>query len=81
MANPEHLAILKKGVKAWNEWREENPYIRPDLSDENLSLAIFSYANLSRVDLGGASLIKANLSRVDLSEANLSRANLHHVDF
>ena len=21
MANPEHLAILKKGVKEWNAWR------------------------------------------------------------
>ena len=31
MANSDHLAILKKGVEVWNEWREENPLIRPDL--------------------------------------------------
>jgi hypothetical protein len=23
MANPEHLAILKQGVKKWNEWKRE----------------------------------------------------------
>ena len=31
MANEEHLAILKQGVKAWNKWRRENPMIEPDL--------------------------------------------------
>ncbi|MGA2411123.1 MAG: hypothetical protein ABSG46_12140 [Candidatus Binataceae bacterium] len=29
MANPEHLAKLKEGVEAWNQWREENPEILP----------------------------------------------------
>ena len=33
MANEEHVAILKKGVAAWNEWRRENPDIRPNLSE------------------------------------------------
>jgi hypothetical protein len=33
MANDEHVAMLKKGVDAWNAWREENPDIRPDLSE------------------------------------------------
>jgi hypothetical protein len=27
MANDEHVALLKKGVAAWNEWRDENPGI------------------------------------------------------
>jgi len=31
MANPEHLAILKQGVKAWNEWRQDCPEIMPNL--------------------------------------------------
>ena len=25
MANEEHLARLKQGVEAWNQWREANP--------------------------------------------------------
>ena len=32
MANDEHVAQLRKGVAAWNAWREENPDIRPNLS-------------------------------------------------
>jgi hypothetical protein len=32
----EHVALLKKGVAAWNAWRNENPNIRPDLSGANL---------------------------------------------
>ena len=33
MANEEQLALLKQGVKQWNEWREQYPDIQPDLSD------------------------------------------------
>ena len=39
MANDEHIAQLKKGVGAWNEWREANPDIRPDLEKANLRQA------------------------------------------
>jgi hypothetical protein len=37
MANDEHVAILKKGVDAWNAWRDENPNILPDFSAAKLS--------------------------------------------
>ena len=36
MPNHEHLAILRKGVAAWNAWRDENPNIRPDLTEAEL---------------------------------------------
>src|SRR6516164_1190783 len=29
MANDKHLAMLKKGVRAWNKWRRENPNVQP----------------------------------------------------
>ena len=51
MANDEHFAILKQGVAAWNEWRRENPDIRPDLSGANLRGAKLSGANLRGADL------------------------------
>jgi hypothetical protein len=36
MANDEHVAMLKKGVDAWNKWRDENPLVHVDLSGANL---------------------------------------------
>ena len=84
MANEEHLAILKKGVKVWNAWREENPLIKPflehegydDDGDEDLSGANLSEANLSGANLKGAYLREAILRGADLSGASLSRADL-----
>jgi hypothetical protein len=36
MANDEHVALLKKDVEAWNEWRDANPDVRPDFSGADL---------------------------------------------
>jgi hypothetical protein len=80
MANLEHLAILNKGVTAWNKWREEHPYVRPDLSGAHLSGADLSRANLQLAKLGGANLGGANLSGANLSLANLALADLYAAD-
>ena len=37
MADEEQLKILRQGVDAWNEWREKNPELRPDLHGTNLA--------------------------------------------
>ena len=76
MANPEHLAKLKKGVKRWNQWREQNPRIEPDLSGANLQKAYLYGANLSGTDLSKADLRGRYLTEGDLSGAHLSGANL-----
>jgi len=86
MANDEHVAILKKGVAAWNAWRKENPNIRPDLYEADLPRANLHGANLFRAnlfgaDLRGADLSKANLNGVNLNGlANLSGANLSNAE-
>jgi Pentapeptide repeats (8 copies) len=76
MANDEHVAILKKGVDAWNAWRGENPRIRPNLGEADLFEADLSDADLSDVDLFEADLRGADLSDADLFEANLVNADL-----
>lgn len=89
MANDEHLAILKQGIEAWNRWREENPEVRPDLSEADLSGADLSptwtgteilSADLREADLSGANLSRANLNGANLSDADLSGAFLSEAD-
>lgn len=71
MANPEHLKILKQGVKVWNKWREENPEVKPDLSGVNLKSKKLSSINFASVDLRATVLNQAELRRSDFRSANL----------
>lgn len=95
MANPEHLAKLQEGVQVWNEWREKNPDMKPDLSGAklrgaelravNLSWANLSETDLIGADLSGANLVGAKLYRASLvfgslDKVNLSEANLFLAD-
>ena len=59
MPDPNHLRILEKGVKAFNDWREKNPFIFPNIVK----------ANLSGADLSGADLRGADLRDTDLRQA------------
>ena len=86
MANEEHVAILKQGVKVWNEWRENNPDIKPDLIGAdltdvdlimiNLNDAYLGATNLKEVILQAAMLQRAELVMANLEGANLSWSNL-----
>lgn len=91
MANPEHLAILKRGVQEWNAWRTEHKAVRPDLSaadlrQGDLTSADFRWADLREANLQltglsgacfqGASLFGANLGGSDLAHASLVAAHL-----
>lgn len=81
MANRKQLAVLKKGPRTWNQWREDNPGIEPDFSGANL-VGAYLYdanlhdANLSRANLRDANLRIANLRNADLRKADLSLAGL-----
>jgi uncharacterized protein YjbI with pentapeptide repeats len=81
MADPEHLAILKQGVEAWNQWRQKYPAVKPDLSEADLRGPNFrgpnlSGVNLSETKLNGVVLREADLRGADLFGANLSVAYL-----
>lgn len=71
MANPEYLAVLKKGTKAWNRWRKDHLEIGTHGYDIDFSGADLSGADLSGVNLCMADLREANLIRADLSNALL----------
>jgi hypothetical protein len=79
MANDEHVAILKKGVDAWNVWRDEHRNIRPDLREADLCEADLRGANFRKADLSGADLSETSLIEANLSGANLSGAKLLHA--
>ncbi|MCA1568053.1 MAG: toll/interleukin-1 receptor domain-containing protein [Acidobacteria bacterium] len=95
MPEKEHLEILKRGVDAWNEWRESQFYVRPnlreaDLKEVELHGAYLGGSDLSFVDLRFRDLSDAQLENVnlsgskldgaDLSRANLVKANLFRAD-
>lgn len=75
MASPEHLEVLKQGVKVWNEWRQDKPDTRPNLRKANLR-----GVNLNNFNFSDAILRRANLSKTDLSQANLRRADLRRAN-
>jgi Cdc6-like AAA superfamily ATPase len=71
VAGASHLDILRRGVNAWNEWRERNHSTKPDLTEASLIDAYLQQANLTEANLRGA-----NLQGADLLGANLLGANL-----
>jgi uncharacterized protein YjbI with pentapeptide repeats len=78
MANPEHLKILKQGVKIWNAWRKERELesISINLAFANLKRARLEGANLNSANLRGANLWQADLEKASLKGANLQKADL-----
>jgi uncharacterized protein YjbI with pentapeptide repeats len=76
MANDEHVALFKKGPRAWHAWRRENPDVRLDLSGALLGEVAISRTNLSGADFSGAFLGEAHFEEAVLFGANFSGANL-----
>jgi len=84
MANPEHLKILIQGVEIWNEWRDENPGIIPDLSsvdfkNENLNTVDFSKTNLIHSDLRWTHLVNVDLNQTLFRETIFGFTNLKNA--
>ncbi len=95
MPNTDHIELLKQGVKEWNQWRQRNPDIEPDLDGArlcnedlrgiNLKQASLAKANLQGVNFGErvpqSPSTAATLRRASLRDADLRRAKLINTDF
>jgi len=86
MANEEQLAMLKKGNKVWNEWREKNPDVEiglwgADLKEANLWGVELYQANLRGAYLRGADLRGADLRGADFRETDLRETDLRGTNF
>jgi uncharacterized protein YjbI with pentapeptide repeats len=82
MGDDTHLAVLKQGVAAWNEWRAAHAAARPDFSSAslrglNLAKVDFAGANLRKADLRGTTLSGAVLIEADLADASFFKAALN----
>lgn len=77
MANPEHVAILKQGVKVWNAWRREDKWqTRPDLSGLDFSGLEMEEAPLAYTILAGC-----KFNSVKFQDPNFEGSILHDVEF
>lgn len=85
MANPEHVAKLKAGVKGWNKWRSEHPEVEIDLSAADFEDVDLRYRDerpdLRRVNAADANLTRADLGWADMTQANFTGACLSHASF
>jgi uncharacterized protein YjbI with pentapeptide repeats len=73
-ADPVHVAALRGGVDHWNEWRSQNPGVRPNLFEIDLSGRQLQGVDFSGVDLRGASLSEADLRNAKLVKTDFYRA-------
>lgn len=67
---------LNQGVEAWNAWRRDNPGLKPQLKDADLSDMDLNGVNLSEAVLDGAELFDSNLENTNLKMATLRGADL-----
>ena len=82
--NKRHLAILKKGRRSWNKWREKNLDIIPQLSGIDLlseELTDLEGYNLDYANLAGVSGIVISFRHTSLFRANLEKANFKESGF
>lgn len=80
MPSQEHLNIVKRGVAAWNKWREGHPDDRPDLRAAELNTHSYNFHNFPKANLRCANLSYSEIWSADLAEADLQNADLSDAD-
>jgi uncharacterized protein YjbI with pentapeptide repeats len=76
-------ALLRQGpqgISAWNEWRGQNPGVRPELVNTDFTGADLTGVNLSEANLSGARFDGANLTGANLWRLYVSQASFESAD-
>ena len=73
--------LKEEGVEVWNNWREDNPDVRINLTNADLHGVDLRKANCIGADLWRAYLDKADLSGAILSRAAMDSAILSNAKF
>jgi uncharacterized protein YjbI with pentapeptide repeats len=82
--NPDHVAILQQGVKAWNAWRLSPAGAYPDLSEavvEALDWTTGCGPIPASIDFRAVTLTGAHFQQVDLRVMELDKATLRGAAF
>ena len=79
MANPKHLAILEQGVEVWNRWRDENPDVEPDLSEQVFERKQWQAINLFSANLRSVELVGIDLNEADMTDCTLADSSITSV--
>jgi len=80
MADESQVAMLKRSVEEWNEWRQQNPKVRPDLTGADLSNLDLSFVNFTHTNLRGANFSNSSLRGAFLVGALIKTANFTGID-
>lgn len=80
MANPAHVSLLYEGPDPWNQWRNANPDVQPDLSGTSITDLRLPGVDLSRANLSRSDVAFSRLSHSLFVESNLFDTNFMHAD-
>ena len=80
MANPEHLALVHRGVEALNRFAREHDDVALDLAGTDLRGLDLRDARLQAARLAGADLEGADLRNVRFNSADMRGCNLRRAD-
>jgi uncharacterized protein YjbI with pentapeptide repeats/DNA-binding XRE family transcriptional regulator len=79
--NKKHLKVFRRGITAWNKWRNNNPDVIPELTGIELNTEDLDGINLSKADLRGVKFENVTLNSSVFENANLEGADLKFVSF
>lgn len=79
--NKKHHKVFRRGVAAWNKWRDKNPDVVPELTGLELNNEDLDGINLSKADLRGVKFQGVSLNSSLLENANLEGSDVKHTFF